>query len=641
MPEYISRLSIPVSVSNVIDPISVRADFVYNFYVPNEDREYSPNKRSPIDYNAGLVSQQTVQSIESKSRGDMAARVPRYIKLSIVPKSGDTDWDSLPLLTTVIESKIINNDGSAKIQNINLEGAIQSRYVANPALVDSNIKNRVQREIYGVSEAILKNGGIFGDMSDEMIAKELNISLSDDVDESIILDALSDNDIKGFKFNNEISGERYSRIKTRSEIQYRTNFNANSYREVLSPICVGNPFSSNFETDSLGSSAADAGLSSNALLDARSFPSFSETDPEENKLPRLVHLTANSFEVNLSQFEINCRSYPKINHIGYIVEKYSSSPAGKYETHSSQVLIGRLSTEFIDPNVKYGYTYFYRVRQLYLSSIIQVTNIDTESSKVRYQEFTCAIASSSPPAARVVARETDIPKAPSIVIPEYIHSNQSLRIEWAHPSNPSRDIKKYQIFRRKTLKEPFELITEYDFRDEGYTAFDQTETIDPVLVKRVSRPISYHIDKEFDSNSSFIYCIASVDAHGLCSNYGTQIQVKFNRYKNNIETRIVSRSGAPKAYPNYYVDPTELEEFGSDRLVEDVIKDSGHGTMRLYFNPDAYKIQSDDEAVSEIDRIVLSQERGTYKMQIINIDRQISRTLEAKIEIDPSLSSLL
>lgn len=654
MTEYTSRSSIPVTISNVLDPISVNAQFVYNFYVPNEDKEYSPNRRSPIDYNSGLVSQQTVESIEANSRGSLSARVPRYIKISISPKSSDQEWDSLPLLDSSIELKIRNTNGSAKIENINLEGEIQNRYIANPSIVDSSIKNRLQREVYTSSEAIIRDGGIFGDMSDEKLSKEMSLSLSDEIDETIILDSLSDSGPKGQKFVNEIVSERYSRIETRSKIQHKVNFNAGTFRNTLSPVCVGNPFSAYFEVDSLGSSAPNAGINRNGLFDEISFPSIKTTDPDENKQPRLawIKLTPGSDEPptteNASQFSVICSQFPRINHIGYIVEKYSASPTGRYETHPSQVLFGRLSTEFIDPNIKYGYTYFYRVRQLYLSDILQVESIFSEIDslgrsveKISYRILTSAIASSSPPAARVVARETDVPNPPSVLVAEYIHRDGHLRLEWSHPSNPSRDIKKYQVFRRKNLRSPFELIVEYNFLDEGYTAFIQTESIDPSLIVKINTPRTYHIDRDFDTNSSFIYCIASVDAHGLCSNYGTQIQVNFNRQKNNIETRIISRSGSPKAYPNYYVDPTELEEFGSDRLVEDVIKDSGHGTLKIYFNPDAYRVQSDDISTSEMEPLVLSQQKGRYKMQIINLDRQISRTLEASIVIDPSLNSIL
>lgn len=654
MTEYTSRSSIPVTISNVLDPISISAKFVYNFYVPNEDKEYSPNRRSPIDYNSGLVSQQTVESIEARARGTLVARVPRYIKISISPKEGKKSWDSLPSLNSLIESKIKNTDGSAKIENINLEGEIQNRYIANPAIVDSSVKNRIQREVYTSSEAIIRDGGIFGDMSDEKLSREMSLSLSDEIDETIILDSLSESETKGQKFVNEISGERYSRIETRSRVQHKVNFNAGFFRSTLSPICVGNPFSAYFEVDALGSSAPDAGLNRNGLFDEISFPSAKATDPDENKQPRLVWLASTpnldqpATTENASQFSSICREFPRINHIGYIIEKYSASPVGKYETHSSQVLIGRQSTEFIDPNIKYGYTYFYRVRQLYLVDTIDVrsrfSELDSRGSlveKISYRILTSAIASSAPPAARVVARETDVPNPPSVLVSEYIHRDGHLRLEWAHPSNPSRDIKKYQVFRRRNLRSPFELIVEYDFLDDGYTGFRQSESIDPSLVKKTNIPRTYHVDRDFDTNSSFIYCIAAVDAHGLCSNYGTQIQVTFNRHKNNIETRIVSRPGSPKAYPNYYIDPSELEEFGSDRLVEDVIKDSGHGTLRIYFSPDAYRVQSDDVSKTEMEPIVLSQEKGRYKMQIINLDRQVARTLEASINIDPSLSSIV
>jgi len=639
MTEYTSQRSIPVTVSNVLDPIAVRADFIYNFYVSNEDRDYSPGRISPINYGEGLVSQETINSIEARSRGNLIARVPRYIKISIVPHMLEQEWDTTPIATSQIIERIKNRDGTANINNINLEGEIQNRYIANPSIVDSAVKSRIQREVYSSSESLLKGGGVFGSMSDEMIAKQLNLILSDDVDESLILDVLSDTESKGYRFSNDITSPRYSRVNIRSVLQHRVSFNAAAFRKFLSPLCTGNPFSSYFEVDSLGSSASTAGLAKNSILDEFKFPSISDSDPDENKLPSLVCLLQRGEDSTPAQFSEISSQYPKINHIGYIVEKYSVSPEGRYEIHSPQISINRNITEFIDPNIKYGYTYFYRARQLYLTDTIQITDID--SDEIRYRVLTCAIASSAPPFITVAARETDIPNPPSVLIPEYIYENRNLRLEWSHPPNPSRDIKKYQVFRRKNFNSAFEIIAEYDFTDTGYTQFKNLEIVDRSLVIKTDYPVSHHIDKEFDVNSSFIYCIASIDAHGFLSNYGTQIQVTFNRGKNRIITRVVSRSGAPRAYPNYYIDPTELEEFGSNRLIEDVIKDSGHGTLRIYFNPDAYKIQNDDEAVSEEDRIVLSQDRGTYKMQIINLDRQISRNLEAKIEIDPSLSSLL
>lgn len=639
MTEYTTQRSVPVTVSNVIDPIAVVAKFVYNFYVSNEDKEYSPDRTTPVDYNMGLVSQDTVNSIESKARGSLAARVPRYISISIIPSASEQEWDVTPVVTPQILDKLRTAGGSANIRNINLEGEIQNKYVANPALVDAAVKNRIQREVYSASEAILQGGGIFGDMSDEMIAKNLNLSLSDDIDEAIILDSLSDTEEKGYKFSNEIVSNRYSRILTRSEIQHRLSFNAGSFRNILSPLCKSNPFSAYFEIDSLGNSAASAGLGRNLLLDETQFPTISESDPDENKVPSIVWLLQRGDSASPSQFSEICQGYPKINHIGYIVEKNSVSPAGRYETHSPHILINRSVTEFIDPNIKYGYTYFYRARQLYLTDIVQISSVS--STEIEYRILTCAIASSAPPAVKVIARENDIPNPPAVLVPEYVYDTKSLRLEWAHPTNPSRDIKKYQVFRRKNLNSAFELITEYDFTDSEYTGFRQLEVVDSTLIKKIKYPVSYHIDKEFDSSSSFIYCIASVDAHGLCSSYGTQIQVTFNIGKNNIETRIVSRSGAPRAYPNYYIDPTELEEFGSDRLIEDVIKDSGHGTLRIHFNPDAYKFQSDSISSTESVPIVLSRDSGTYKMQIINLDRQISKTLEASVIADPALAGLM
>ena len=255
--------------------------------------------------------------------------------------------------------------------------------------------------------------------------------------------------------------------------------------------------------------------------------------------------------------------------------------------------------------------------------------------------MTTAIASSTPKPATINCIENNIPLAPGTLICNFIYrEGNGIRLDWAKPSNPARDIKKYQVFRRSSIREPFEIIAEYDFTDPDYTMFDQRETIDPTLIKRVQSPQYSHMDPQFSRESSYIYAIASVDAHGFTSNYGTQVFVEFDRFSNKIKSRIISQAGAPKAYPNYYVDPTELEEIGSDRLIEDVIKDSGHGLMRIYFNPTAYSVASDDDG-SQVEPTILSKDRGKYVFQVLNLDRQISKNLSVSIESDGSLSSVI
>ncbi len=639
--EISSLVSVPITVCNVPDPLGVEGDFVYNFYVENEDIAYSPGSTSPIDYTQGLIDRDTIDSIESRERGSLRTRVPRYIRVRIQPNTLDID----PIEIGELTPDIINALKNTKIDTTvyNLEASVENPYNAKRLIGDAVIKTRLQKTIYRIAASMINEGSILSEKSDFQIADQLNKLLSDEIDSASIVDSLSDNEIKGVRFVNEVSGKRYNRLDNKSSLIYPTKINADAYRTLTTSQIKSNPFTGDFLSDALGEFATD--IQKNPLLDSVLFPKFGKdaTGDMESLQPQLKTLSEEPVgppRIAASRAELASQDWPSIKLIGYIVEKTGQSSSGEIESFEDFVSLNPQISEFIDPNVKYGHTYFYKARQLYLVKFPQVTDILDDGS-IAYKIITAAIASSSPKPAAIQAVEVDPPAAPGTLICSFIYKQgNGIRLDWARPANPTLDIKKYQVFRRAAIRDPFALIAEYDFTDESYTQFDQRELIDPNLIYRVSVPQYSHVDRDFSRESTYIYSVVAVDAHGLTSNYGTQIEAKFDRFTNSLKTRVVSRAGAPKAYPNYFVNPTELEEFGTDRLIEDVIKDSGHGTMRIYFNPDAYRVSSDEDG-TETEPLVLSSARGTYKMQIVNLDRQISKNLTIDIVPDQALSRLM
>ena len=93
----------------------------------------------------------------------------------------------------------------------------------------------------------------------------------------------------------------------------------------------------------------------------------------------------------------------------------------------------------------------------------------------------------------------------------------------------------------------------------------------------MSSPTTFYDDYEFNRDGSFIYAVCCVDAHGLTSTLSPQFEISFNKYRNKLVKRLISTSGAPKAYPNLYL----LQ----DTFV-DVVKDSGHSQLTVYFDPE-------------------------------------------------------
>ena len=213
--------------------------------------------------------------------------------------------------------------------------------------------------------------------------------------------------------------------------------------------------------------------------------------------------------------------------------------------------------------------------------------------------------------------------------------------------NPQRDIRQFQIFRRKSINEPFELIGQKSF-DYSSRKFLSGELIDAnktdmtndeaSFVMKDKFPIMYHIDNDFETDidllktSKFIYTVASVDAHGIVSNYGSQFEVSFDFFKNRIVKQFVSSEGAPRQYPNMKLNID---------LFKDVIKTEGQSSLRMkvYFMPEYFKIRypkmSDNDEIVKIQKMVSTSDEGSYyKMQFINLQNQKSDNLKIIID-DP------
>jgi hypothetical protein len=143
----------------------------------------------------------------------------------------------------------------------------------------------------------------------------------------------------------------------------------------------------------------------------------------------------------------------------------------------------------------------------------------------------------------------------------------------------------------------------------------------PELVERVPEFVGIYLDREFGKDSNYIYAVAAIDAHGLCSNYSLQLQVGFDRFENRLIKKLVSVSGAPKQYPNAYLN--------ADTFV-DTIKDSGHTNIRVVFNPDYLNLVNGTGA--DLKLLKTSRVNGKYKLQLINVDLQTQQNIDITLQ---------
>ena len=141
----------------------------------------------------------------------------------------------------------------------------------------------------------------------------------------------------------------------------------------------------------------------------------------------------------------------------------------------------------------------------------------------------------------------------------------------------------------------------------------------------ISVPIQIYYDDDFTKSSEYIYAVASVDAHGFSSNYSEQFKVSFDKFSNKIIKTLVSISGAPKPYPNLYL---------QQDLFVDIIKSGNKKNLHVYLTPDCYHVKKGNNTVD----IMNSGKTGAeYVINFINTDNATGTILN--IEIDGSTIS--
>jgi hypothetical protein len=86
--------------------------------------------------------------------------------------------------------------------------------------------------------------------------------------------------------------------------------------------------------------------------------------------------------------------------------------------------------------------------------------------------------------------------------------------------------------------------------------------------------------------------------------------VRFDKYKNKLVKELISPSGAPKQYPNTYINA---------ELTLDSVKSSGSSKIKIYFDPE-YLVVTDNRRSDS--NFLKTSASGFYQIQLINVDRQ-------------------
>jgi len=591
---YFSKPSLLVDLPEVRE---LKSEFVYNFFSADERVNESSNSYDSnsvygrvgfTSTNIDLTTATYTENVATSNITDQDLRAfygrkaiyPRFVKITFKNPEANID-NSLRVKTT-------------DIKNIAREAALNVFGRTGVSVIDTSL----DQTVYNI---------LSGSVLDSTNEENTSVSIR-------ILNAIQN--------GLQPDGYRYATTDTRQS-------QINHIEEALQGLDYGFSYYSSIAGTI---TAASLNSSKNIYTDEISSTQDSLKRIEEQAIaasnPYILRTSDYEAEFNFANIDVNIPSSSRLpvikNYlIGYILQKFSTNADGTTKIFSEKVVLNPKITSLLDPDIAYGRKYKYRVIALYAclfqmsQRVVNGRGLEEDRTVTKYVLFSSRGMETS-----TICEEYIAPPPPVDLRFRYRADNTGLNITWNFPVNPQRDIKKFQVFRRKTISEPFQLIRVYDFDDSASKSLDP-ENVPESLISRNLLPVTIHHDLAFTKNSKFIYAVCAIDAHGYTSNYSVQLEASYDRYRNRINTRVISRSDAPKPYPNIFLN--------QDTFV-DTMKMSGYTRVNIYFDPEYVKIA--DQSGVDQNHIVFNNNRGddnSYKLMIVNTDFQQSQTLDIKI----------
>ena len=611
--------------SDVPEVQDFRGKFVYNYFVPDELLNDDGAKRFQGSRKV-VKSDGTSLIVDNYDNQVDPSVIP-----SEVPRYNELDWAPSVLRNDSSFSELFDSeDGFLQKNNnsINSEGSM-----------NSPVDAVVRRSNLGMRQNLVGKIKLMARML-RTEAEPLNTAASvvnkfenlDDIDSKTVEDLLSKMSFADIGFVNE-----------RKVVDRTTRFLKASEYKI--------------------ESAVDRRLGSmifNPMFDAtaRNLELFDRFEKDNNKNFALLRN-----ESKKENFELGVKILPgkvkisgvseydyQVTTAGYIVERTVPDKNGLFGKKNRRVYFvdGANTTKFIDTQIVYNGLYRYKVSAVYAIKFIVAQADDPKTSKNEAGFYRCMALVASKQSKSIVLKAQELvpPVAPDGVLYRYNYDEGTgLLINWQMPVGKQRDIKYFQVFRRRSIHEPFTCIAELDFNDtrtrkafKKVTPPPKPEQVRSDRVYKLEFSRTFFNDARFDRRSKFIYAIATVDAHGLTSGYSAQTEVGFNREKNRLTLETISRPGAPKQYPNFFIDPSLDDNFTVDSLTTDVMLSSKKQQIKVYYDPDARIAEIDGSETSPLNKqggeikIVksLNKDGAKYVFNILNVDRQkaVNHTLK-------------
>lgn len=327
-----------------------------------------------------------------------------------------------------------------------------------------------------------------------------------------------------------------------------------------------------------------------------------ENDSQENSETDIrghIFSNLNVLEKSVNVIEDYKADYAKYNGVrcGLLIEKYIFENeeyrllCGKFFTNntSSEELI--INNTIEDEAVKYGKTYRYVAYNVYLYS-----ELDTNDLCILNKYLIC----DHPFIMKNVECVETEPPPPPVNLRFRLIDTKSVEITWNEPTDYQYDAKGYQILKRQSLEEPFEVIAQLEGHLET-DAYFPTENVQESLIKRTPGKIPYRfIDNDFEKGKPTIYTIRTIDAHGYFSKYSEQIAILHDPFADKIIYDLVSYSGASRNFPNEKsISKTMFFEY-EDKIVDNLPILKNIKSISLYVTPDYSEVETSEDNLHKV-----------------------------------------
>lgn len=601
-----------VTVADVPEVSDFRAVFHYNFFTPDEsvtDSGIVPDKLKLLP----------AESFDAARIDNLKKRVPRFVKF---------EFSKVAMSQKVAGNEFIAMSSEAKkqsavsikdnIDRIQVESDFSTRGFVGFEFQDDNIDRKLLTIVSGSIAKLVasknRDVGVAIDAEKQKIINSLSneyslldaakatAAVSDVLNPELIVNALNQIDALKLTFIDDqtqraITSEAFSRVR---DVSVRGQISSKIVGRVVKNV-VNDPMSTFADEFSRIQRRAKT---EQVQAIARTNPNVISRDEFET---RFNHISVKTLDAH------DTPSMTRI--VGYIIDKFEVDSGGKLIEHRPIIIENADASSAVDFDVAYGRTYVYAIRTI--AEIRARVTIDDSAAIVTALGL---ISSRKSPRVFVNCHDVVPPSAPVDFNIVWDFKRNAPRLMWSFPVNPQRDIKHFQVFRRRSINEPFELIKQYSF-DDSQVKTQSLETPAPSLVETITAPMTTFLDHSFRKDDQAIYSVCSIDAHGLSSNYSIQFHVTFDTFKNRVIKKLVSFSGAPKSYPNMYLN--------NDMFV-DSMKTSRHNRVRVFFDPEYLSVTD----VHQNDLRLLStknRDGGRYRLQFLNTDLAEQEVIDINI----------